>query len=464
MNLSYRNQNLLNLYYRLPKFTREVFAALYSLKVRNRRFGKAFHEQMRLLQESEGLSHEERNRRQISDLKETIRYAYENVPYYRFLFDQINFRPDALQSIEDLRKIPVLERDIVRTKNAELHSTTFTGLKFTHRTSGTTGTSLAFTLSEEANQRHYGCVWHHYGWVGVRRGNRVATFGGHPLVHPDRRKPPFWLYDAVENETYFSLQHISPETIPYYVEQLLRFKPVMVKGIPSFLNLIAQYMVERGITCTLRGVFTYSETLLDHQRKALEQAFNCVVYNFYSNGERSGHILQCQHGKLHVLTETGVIEIIRADGSPAAVGEVGELVITNFINRAMPLIRYRIGDTGVMGQGTSCECGRDTPIIQSLTGRTNDFLITSDGLRIRPVGAFVGTPSVKAAQFVQKEAGSVIVKILPRDGFGPGEEKHVVEELIAELGTSMRFQIEIVDELPFGANGKLQHIISELPS
>lgn len=464
MNLSYRNHNLLNLYYRLPKLTREVFAALYSLKVRKRRFGKAFYEQMRLLQESEGLSRVERNQRQVSDLKETIRYAYENVPYYRSLFDQINFRPDALQSIEDLRKIPVLERDIVRTKNTELHSTTFTGPKFTHRTSGTTGTSLAFTLSEEANQRHYGCVWHHYGWVGVRRGNRVATFGGHPLVHPDRRKPPFWLYDAVENETYFSLQHISPETVPYYVEQLLRFKPVMVKGIPSFLNLIAQYMVERGITYTLRGVFTYSETLLDHQRKALEQAFNCVVYNFYSNGERSGHILQCQHGKLHVLTETGVIEIIRADGSPAEVGEVGELVITNFINRAMPLIRYRIGDTGILAQGTPCECGRDTPVLENLTGRTNDFIITGDGLRIRPVGVFVGTPSVKAAQFIQEEAGSVIVKILPREGFGPEEEKHVMEELMAELGTAMRFQIEIVDELPFGANGKLQHIISKVPS
>ena len=323
MNLSYRNRNLLNLYYRLPKFTREFFAALYSLKVRNRRFGKAFHEQMRLLRESEGFSREERNRRQVSDLKETIRYADENVPYYRSLFDQINFRPDALQSIEDLRKIPLLERDIVRTKNAELHSTTFTGPKFTHHTSGTTGTSLAFTLSEEANQTHYGCVWHHYGWVRVRRGDRVATFGGHPLVHPDRRRPPFWLYDAVENETYFSIQHISPETVPYFVEHLLRFKPVMVKGIPSFLNLIAQYMIERGITYTPRGVFTYSETLLDHQRKALEQAFNCVIYNFYSNGERSGHILQCKYGKLHVLTETSVIEIIRADGTPAGVGEVG---------------------------------------------------------------------------------------------------------------------------------------------
>lgn len=464
MNLSYRNRNLLNLYYLLPKFAREIFAALYSLKVRNQRFGKSFHEQMRLLQESEKLPRAERARRQVSDLKATLSYAYENVPYYRSLFDAAGFRPDDLKSIEDLRKIPLMERDAVRSKNAELHSTAFTGPKFSHHTSGTTGTTLGFTLSEEANQRHYGCVWHHYGWVGMRRGDRLATFGGHPLVHPDRQKPPFWLYDAAENELYFSIQHISPKNAPYYVDQLLRFKPVLVRGIPSFLNLIAQYMIDNGITYTPRGIFTYSETLLDRQRRALEQAFNCPAYNFYSNGERAGHVLQCGHGQLHVLTETGVIEIVRADGSPAEPGEVGELVITSMINRAMPLIRYRIGDTAIFSREEQCPCGRETPILENLTGRTNDFVITGDGRRIRPLGVFMGTPMVKAAQFVQEEVGFVIVKIVPREGFGLEDEKKVAEELEAEIGHSTRYQIEIVDELPFGANGKLQHIISKVPS
>lgn len=464
MNLSYRNRSLLNIYYLLPKFAREIFAALYSMKVRSRRFGKSFHEQMRLLQECEKLPRAERAWRQVSDLKTTLSYAYENVPYYRSLFDAAGFRPEDLKSIEDLRKIPLLERDAVRSKNAELHSTAFTGSKFSHRTSGTTGTTLGFTLSEEANQRHYGCVWHHYSWVGMRRGDRLATFGGHPLAHPDRQKPPFWLYDAAENELYFSIQHISTQNAPYYLEQLLRFKPVLVRGIPSFLNLIAQYMIDNGITYTPRGVFTYSETLLDSQRRALEQAFNCTAFNFYSNGERTGHVLQCGHGRLHVLTETGVIEIIRADGSPAEPGEVGELVITNMINRAMPLIRYRIGDTGIMSREEKCPCGRETPILENLTGRTNDFVITPDGRRIRPVGVFMGTPMVKAAQFVQEEVGSVIVKIIPREGFGPEDEKKVTEELEAEIGHSTRYQIEIVDELPFGANGKLQHIISKIPS
>lgn len=464
MNLSYRNPKLLNLYFRLPKFAREIFAALYSLKVRNQRFGKAFREEMRLLQENEKLSGEEKARRQFADLKETLRYAYEHVPYYHSLFDQINFHPDDLRSLADLEKIPLLERDVVRSKNAELHSTTFAGPKFSHRTSGTTGTALSFTLSEEANQRHYGCFWHHYGWVGMRRGRRLATFGGHPLVHPDRQKPPFWLFDAAENELYFSIQHISPKNAPYYVEQLLRFKPELIRGIPSFLNLIAQYMIDNKITYSPRGVFTYSETLLERQRKVIEQAFNCAAYNFYSNGERSGHVLQCPHGRLHVMTETSVIEIVRADGSPAEVGEVGELAITNMINRAMPLIRYRIGDTGIMSREQRCPCGRETPILESLTGRTNDFLVTGDGRRIRPIGVFMGTPMVKAAQFVQEEAGSVVVKVLPREGFSPEDQKKVVEELEAELGHSTHYQIEIVDELPFGSNGKLQHIVSKVPS
>ncbi len=463
MNLSYRNRNLLQLYYRLPQFIREIFASLYSLKVRNRRFGKAFFDQIEMLKVNSNLSPDTRAQKQIADLRAMLVYAHENVPYYRDLFDKVGFNPKKVCSLDDLRSIPLLERDILRAQNENLHAKSFEGGKFIHSTSGTTGTALKFTLSEETNQRHYGCVWYHYGWAGVKRGDRIATFGAHPLVHPDRKKPPFWLYDSVENELYFSIQHISPKTASYYAEKLMKFKPVMVRGIPSFLNLIAQYMLEKGISYTPKAVFTYSETLLDRQRKAMEQAFNCPVYNFYSNGERTGHILQCQHGSLHVLSETSVVEVVRPDGSPAAVGEVGELVITNLINKAMPLIRYRIGDTGVVAE-SGCPCGRQTPILRNLTGRTNDFLVTGDGLRLRPVGVFANTPNVKVAQFIQEEVGSVIVKIVPRDGYGPADEKHIMEELRWELGKMTNIQIQLVDGISFGSNGKFQHIISKVPA
>lgn len=461
MNFSYGNRNLMRIYFRLPKAIRELIAWLYSLKVRNRRFGGVFSAQLEKLKQNENLTAKERANEQLSNLKDTLMYAHEFVPYYRNLFNKIGFDPQSIRSLEEIRSIPPLERDVLRTQNIDLHSQSFTGTTFIHHTSGTTGTALQFTLSAEANQRHYACVWYHYGWAGIKRNDPIATFGAHPLVHPDSTKPPFWLHDHLENDLFFSLQHISLQTAPLYVQALIDYKPMMIRGIPSFLNLIAQHMLETGKTYQSKAVFIYSETLLDRQRKTLELAFNCPVYNFYSNGERTGHILQCGLGNLHVMTETCVVEILRPDGEPVSEGEVGELVITNLINKAMPLIRYRIGDTGVMAGG-SCACGRETPILKNLTGRINDSIITNDGRHLRPIGVFANTPNVKEAQFIQEKLGSVVVKIVPRQAFGITDEKHIMEELRWELGNEINIQIDIVDSIMRTESGKTQHIISRI--
>lgn len=463
MNFSYGNRNLQQIYFRLPQFTRELFAVIYSMKVHKRRFGGFFSDQLKELKQDEFLTTQDRAHDQLTRLKNILMDAYENVPYYHSLFNEIGFYPTGMRSLEDLNRIPLLEREIIRNQNINLLSRSYTGETFQHHTSGTTGASLQFTLSEEANQRHYACVWYHYGWAGIKRRDPIATFGGHPITHPKQQKPPYWLYDRFENELFFSIQHISPGTAPSYFQALVEFKPLMVRGIPSFLNLIAQYMLETGKTYRPQAVFTYSETLLDAQRKALEQAFHCPVYNFYSNGERAGQILQCEHGNLHVMTETGVVEVIGRDEKPAAAGEVGELVITSLINRAMPLIRYRIGDTGILAEG-NCPCGRDTPMLKSLTGRTNDFLVTSDGRHIMPIGVFADTKNIMEAQLIQENIDSVIVKIVPRQGFGPNDEKQIIKEMRWELGTGINIHIQKVDEIPRTKSGKFQHIVSKVPA
>ncbi len=461
MNFSYNNRSLLELFFRLPKFARELFSAIYSFKVHKRRFGGAYSDQFEKLMLNANLPAKERAIDQLSNLKNLLEYADANVPYYQGLFKKIGFKLRDFQSLDDLSSIPLLERDVLRTQNKSLLSQSFTGGTFINHTSGTTGTSLQFTLSLEANQRHYACVWYHYGWAGVKRKDPIATFDPHPLVHPENKKPPFWLYDRFENELFFSIHHITSQTAHSYIQALVDFKPVMIRGVPSFLNLIAQYILETGKTYHPKAVFTFSETLLDRQRKTLEQAFNCPVYNFYSNGERTGQILQCEHGNLHVMTETCVVEVLRPDGKPASVGEVGELVITNLINRAMPLIRYRIGDTGILGDGV-CQCGRETPILKQLTGRINDFIITPDGRHLRPLGVFANTENVKEAQFVQEVAGSVCVRIVPREGFGSLDEKRIMEELKWSIGNEMNIQIQITDEIPRTKGGKLQHIVSKI--
>ena len=145
MNFSYGNRYLMQIYFRLPKAVRELIAWVYSLKVHNRRFGGVFSDQLEKLKQNESLTVKERENDQLNNLKNTLMYACEYVPYYRNLFNKIGFEAQGIRSLEDLRSIPPLERDVLRTQNINLHSQSFTGTTFIHHTSGTTGTALQFT-------------------------------------------------------------------------------------------------------------------------------------------------------------------------------------------------------------------------------------------------------------------------------------------------------------------------------
>src|SRR5208282_4648414 len=100
---------------------------------------------------------------------------------------------------------------------------------------------------------------------------------------------------------------------------------------------------EKGLTSVRpRAVFTASETLLDFQRAAIEQAFGTKVFNWYGNSEMTCNIVECARGRLHYRTDYGVLELL----------DDGTMLCTGLNNRAMPLIRYRVGDRATARQGT----------------------------------------------------------------------------------------------------------------
>src|SRR5262249_31787995 len=148
-----------------------------------------------------------------------------------------------------------------------------------------------------------------------------------------QKRPPFWIYDRLENRTFFSLQHLSQDNVPAYADELARVNPRLIVGYPTAIYLVAFYLCDAGIS-SIRpsGVFTASETLLSHQRKTIEQAFGCKVMDLYGQCECTGMIMQCAHGNYHVQEEYGVVEILDGNGTPAKPGETGELICTGLNN------------------------------------------------------------------------------------------------------------------------------------
>ncbi len=464
MNLSYENKKLIKIYYRLPLFIREWIGFLYSLKVQRRRFGGVFSTYLNDLIRNDELSLEERMAVQLNSLKETLVYAGKSTAFYRELFSEIGFDPQGVRSLDDIRVIPPLGREALRTQHDRLVSETFTGAKMSNHTSGTTGSAVELTISEEANQCHYACLYFHFGWVGFRRGEAFATFGGHPVAEMNRMEPPFWLHNRKENELMFSAHHLTPKTASSYVQALAEFNPKIIRGFPSMIYLIALHMMETGQRGVRpKGIFTYGETILERQREVIEPVFGCPVYSSYGNGERSGHLLQCEEGNFHIVTETGVVEVLRKDGEPAKPGEMGELVVTNLINRAMPTIRYKTGDSVIQGEGL-CKCGRTSPLVKEIAGRNYDFVVLPDGRHIGRLGRFFGeTLNIREAQLIQEKIEELQVNIVPRSGYTEKDGELLLAKIRSYLGDEIKIRFQIVEEIPRTPQGKFKFVVSKIP-
>lgn len=392
-------------------------------------------------------------------LQRTIRQALTRVPYYRDLAQEAGLRAEALQDFSDLAAFPFLTRTRIAEQFARLRADDAAA----HRpqesaTSGSTGTSMRFLLDRHANILEFAALWRVLNWAGYRFGQRYANLHGR-VIPGDR----LFEYDWRLNCLHLSSFNFKKENIRLYNERLRRFRPVLIKAYPSSIALFAQWLEEEKIEAYAPcAILTSSETLLDHQREILARVFRCPIHNFYGQNERAALISTCPAGRYHIHEEYSHVEILNPRGEPAAPGEAGEIVTTSFHNLAMPLIRYRTRDLAIPA-ATPCPCGRPYRCVEKVIGRIEDLVVTPDGRYVgRMDAAFKYSRGIRLSQIVQREAASMTVKIVRGAEYGPEDEAVLLREIRARVGAAIRIDLEYVDQIPVGANGKIKFVISSV--
>jgi phenylacetate-CoA ligase len=186
------------------------------------------------------------------------------------------------------------------------------------------------------------------------------------------------------------------------------------------------------------------------------------VRETYGNSEAVSAGAECAAGKLHLWPELGAVEVMDGD-QPAADGTAGDLVFTAVSNPAMPLIRYRIGDRGRLSMATTCSCGRTLPILESIDGRKDDVLFTTDGRQIgRLDPVFKANLPIAEAQIIQETLSRVRVRYVPGEGWNDSAGKTIIERLRERMGP-VEVVLEPVPEVPRGRGGKFQAVICRVP-
>jgi phenylacetate-CoA ligase len=284
------------------------------------------------------------------------------------------------------------------------------------------------------------------------------------MVEPNpESEGPFYRFNVFERQVYFSAFHLRPETAPLYVEALRKHRIQWLTGYGVSLYLLARFIREEKLKVPpLRAVIFTAEKLTPEMRQVMEVAYGCRVYEEYSSNDTALFASECEHGRLHVSPDVGVVEILKSDGTHCEPGETGEVVTTSLLREYQPFIRYRLADVA-MWDSEPCSCGRSMPILREVVGRTEDVLVSPDGrYMVHPYGSLTNEPNVWAWQVIQETLSRIRVKVVPTDGFDSRDVRNIISRLKQRLGPHAEVIVEPVDEIPRTAAGKFKLVVSLL--
>jgi phenylacetate-CoA ligase len=406
------------------------------------------------------LSHDELRHLQWTRLQALLRHAHERCPFYRHRFEQAGLQPADVRCLDDLRRLPVLEKRDIQVHGADMIASGWPeGDLIRNQTGGSTGTPITFYLSRDRKCSRAAATLRHNRWAGWQVGDRAAVIWGAPRDRPGDGwrsrlrgallREPLWLDTAALTEASLLRFH----------HELWRWRPRIIQAYARSAVLFARYLAEKRLRpYRPAALVTSAEVLEAKDRELLEAVLGCPVFNRYGCREFSVIASECDaHAGLHVMAEGLYLEIETAEG-PAAPGQVGSILVTDLLNLAMPMIRYRIGDMAAWAR-QPCPCGRGLPLLEEVAGRVTDFLVGADGRLVS--GVYLATyvvahrPSLGQVQIHQSRAGHVVYRLRPGPGFDAGADGEYLRRATWEhLGGGATAEIEPVAELPTEASGK----------
>jgi len=452
------------IYNKSPIFVQNAIISMYGLKLYYERYMGSYKKYLQELLKTQWMTKDEIRSNQTNNFQKLLNHAYKNVPYYKKLFGDLNLHPNDFKSLNDIKKIPLLDKETVRTHSDLLLARNISKKRMIAlNTSGTTGKSLKIYVDLEARRREYAFITRSQMWANLKNGKHNITFGGRAIVLYKQGKKGFWRYNAIMDNYLFSSYNLTDENLPCYIEKMKKINPEFIDSYPSSIYTIAKYMDENSINGIYpKAILTTAETLLDYQRDIIEKVFNCPIYDQYGCTEQAIFVSQCEKGTYHIHPEYGNVEIINENGEAVKPGEIGTIVCTGFVNYAMPLIRYKIGDTAMKGDD-QCDCGRNFPTIEKIYGRDDDFILTPEGRKVgRLDPIFKGLTSIKRAQIIQTKLDEIEIRLIPCESYTDKDGDLLVKETSKRVGNLMKISIIIVKDFPQTGSVKFKSVVSNI--
>jgi phenylacetate-CoA ligase len=406
---------------------------------------------------------------QDAKLRRLLAYAYENVPYYKRLFDRHRLHPRHIRGAVDLDLIPITTKDDLR--DLPPSQIVSQGLDpaalISVRTNGSTGEPFIVRRTRLEQGFHTLFRQRAYEAFGLGMRGRIAAMTYPRPPHPkDTKLVGRWLSAMGVHPTLRIDGMQDPESI---VEQLEAFRPDLITALPGMLARVADYLLATGASrIHPRVVVVGGEVLTPLVRRRLTEAFGVAPLQTYASHEFPLLGWECKtSGGIHTCDDGVIVEVLR-DGQPARLGEEGEVVATNLHAYAMPLIRYRLGDLVIRG-ADRCACGQPFSVIGAIRGRMIDYFPLSNGRVVHPYQILqslqsAGDSWIRQCQLLQDRPEHIILQIVPNGNLIPELEKRIAAAVMPVLGPGVELTVRIVDDIPLDVGGKFRHARSLVAS
>jgi phenylacetate-CoA ligase len=407
---------------------------------------------------TERMSLDELHHVQATRQLEQLSFALERVPHYRRTLAPLRTAIVSARDWADVHvimgQIAILEKASVTTNPADFTADHADEIDtYADKTSGSSGTPVIFPCDQRAWAYRHALTHRCMELFGVQIGEPYALFFG---LHWSKRKQlQVAARDRVLNRVRVSAYEIGPERFDAQLAAIRRKRPTHFQGYPSAVYDFCVLAQDRGADLgglKLKAVFLTSEPLRAHQRQLIEAVTQSRCVNMYGSAEGGVIALECPAGGLHTTPEATWLE------TRDTATHTGEVVVTDMMLRAFPMIRYALGDEIVLGQ-SSCACGRAQPLLASIEGRAGEPITLPNGRRINGnLPSYIFKPLatlgvIRRYRFVQRERDLELFLVVSTK-FQRSHLQLVKQETHRAFGDDLELKISVVTELPHLANAK----------
>jgi len=421
------------------------------------------------VKKNEKLSYNELKQNQEKQLKKIINFAYSNVPYYNNLFKTNKIEPEEIKTLGDLEKIPILTKDEINENWNQFIPRNLQNQKYINfSTGGTTGTPMRYRISRYERFLAAALRFQWWSWAGYKLGDKVAIMGGSSLI-PKKTSITSKMQLYVQNFLSFSSFDLEDENLKKYLAILNKKKPKFLYGYASSIYFFSDWLERNDLEVySPQAIFTTSEKLYDNMRKKIETIFNVKILDGYGLNDGGLHAAECsENNGYHIDTIRSIFHVIDNNGTILDKGD-GKAIATSLYNYAMPFINYDTSDL-VKLKEDFCSCGRETKMLESITGRTVDILFTPEKKTIH--GWFIlylfweYGDKIKRYQVIQEDLKNLVIYVVPeKDEYLDEIENNlkIIKQIIWERSPNWNIKIKFVKEINQLKSGKYQFIINNI--